>query len=254
MPEKDSIVGVIPARYGSTRFPGKPLTLIAGKPMIQHVYERASSARLLSSVIVATDDERIEKCVLGFGGRVVMTSKRNPTGTDRVAEVAAMIRAPYYINVQGDEPLINPEHIDLCARMLLDGSKMCTLVAPITTIDEILNPNVVKVVLSQSGNAIMFSRAVIPYPRDYFQNKDSSTLDTSIYLRHIGIYGYTLDTLERMRLAGTCVLEQIESLEQLRALWLGIEIRVAKVDKGSLCVDVPADVERVEKAIRIGEG
>ncbi|MGQ9602812.1 MAG: 3-deoxy-manno-octulosonate cytidylyltransferase [bacterium] len=253
MPEKDGIVGVIPARYGSTRFPGKPLVTIAGKTMIQRVYERASAARLLSSVMVATDDERIEECVLGFGGKVVMTSKRNPTGTDRVAEVAEKIVAPYYVNIQGDEPLINPEHIDLCANLLLAGSEMSTLVAPIEDEMEVFNPNVVKVVVSESGSALMFSRAAIPYPRDYFQNGDRSSFDISIYLRHIGIYGYTFDTLKRIKVAGPCFLERIESLEQLRALWLGIEIKVARVEKAGLCVDVPADVEKIERAIEIGE-
>lgn len=252
MGEQDSIIGVIPARYGSTRFPGKPLTTIAGKPMIQHVYERASKAGLLSSVVVATDDRRVEECVIDFGGKVVMTSRQNPTGTDRVAEVAALIKAPYYINIQGDEPLINPDHIDLCATMLLEGCKMCTLVAPILDESEIIDPNVVKVVVSSTGNAIMFSRAAIPYPRDYFKSGKQSRLDVSIYLRHIGIYGYTRDTLEKMRLAGPCVLEQVESLEQLRALWLGIEIRVAKVETAGLCVDVPEDVEKIEKAIKSG--
>ena len=246
MPDREAVIGVIPARYGSTRFPGKPLALIAGKPMIQHVYERACLASSLSDVVVATDDTRIAKAVGGFGGKAVMTSAGHRSGTDRVAEVAGRIEAPYYVNIQGDEPLVDPRCIDMCAGMLLAGAQMSTLAARIGTRAELFDQNVVKVVLDVTGHALYFSRAAIPFPRKYLDRGIDVDLDSSPYLRHVGVYGYSRAVLSRLAEAEPAAVESLESLEQLRALVLGIRIRVAIVESVSLCVDVPDDVAKVE--------
>ena len=246
------IIGVIPARYGSTRFPGKPLALIAGKPMVQHVYERARNARLLADVIVATDDDRIRQAVENFGGRVTMTSPAHSTGTDRVAEIAHSVEAAGYVNIQGDEPLIDPAFIDKCAG-LLDGEEMSTLVTRIETRSDLLNQNIVKVVVGSSGHAVFFSRHAVPFPRRYLDAGKDVDLEASTYLRHVGVYGYTRETLLALAEAGKCEMEDLESLEQLRALYLGIKIRVGFVGATSPCVDVPEDIEAIEKAINSGE-
>jgi 3-deoxy-manno-octulosonate cytidylyltransferase (CMP-KDO synthetase) len=253
VPERDTVIGVIPARYGSTRFPGKPLALIAGKPMIQHVYERASRAARLTQVVVATDDHRIEDAVKAFGGEAVMTSTDHRTGTDRVAEVAAGVRTAYYVNIQGDEPLIDPVHIDLVADMLLAGESMATLVTRIRQRSDLFDQNVVKVVLTDSGHAAYFSRSSIPFPGKYLDKGIDVDVDSTTYLRHIGIYSYGPQALEKLAACGMCELEQIESLEQLRAIWIGIPIKVGIVDTISPCVDVPEDIEKVETAMRTGE-
>ena len=247
------IIGVIPARYGSTRFPGKPLALIAGKPMVQHVYERAQHAQLLSGVVVATDDDRIRQAVENFGGRAEMTSRAHSTGTDRAAEIAHVMDAPLYVNIQGDEPLIDPSFIDKCANLLLDGEEMSTLVARIETRSDLLDQNVVKVVIDQNGHAVYFSRHAIPFPRKYLDRGKDVDMEESTYLRHVGVYGYTRKALLALAAAGKCEMEDLESLEQLRALHLGIKIRVGFVGAASPCVDVPEDIERIEKAINAGE-
>jgi 3-deoxy-manno-octulosonate cytidylyltransferase (CMP-KDO synthetase) len=247
------IIGVIPARYGSTRFPGKPLALIAGKPMVQHVYERARHAQLLADVIVATDDDRIRQAVDNFGGRAMMTSPAHSTGTDRVAEIARDLDAPGYVNIQGDEPLIDPAFIDKCANLIADGAEMSTLVSRIETRSDLLDQNVVKVVIDQDGYAVYFSRHAIPFPRKYLDRGKDVDLEESTYLRHVGVYGYTGDALIRMAEAGKCEPEDLESLEQLRALHLGIKIRVGFVGGASPCVDVPEDIERIEQAINAGK-
>ena len=248
-----SVLGVIPARYASRRFPGKAIAPICGKPMIQHVYERALKASMLSSVIVATDDLRIKQVVEGFGGRAVMSSPDCPTGTDRVAEVALSVNSAYFVNIQGDEPLIDPSVIDCCARMLLQGCQMCTLATPIETRSELFNQNIVKVVIDENHDALYFSRHAIPFPRYYLDRGIDVDLANRQYLKHIGIYGYTRTVLERLRQAGQCDLERIECLEQLRALHLGIKIRVGIVEADSIPVDVPADVERVERLMEVRE-
>jgi 3-deoxy-D-manno-octulosonate cytidylyltransferase len=253
VPDEKAVIGVIPARYGSTRFPGKPLALIAGKPMIQHVYERTSRARTLSEIVVATDDERILKSVEGFGGRAMMSAQDHPTGTDRVVEVAALLEAPYYVNIQGDEPLIEPDWIDMCADMLLAGAEMATLVAPIKWRMDLFDQNVVKVVTTDDGRALYFSRSPIPFPRKYLDRGMDVDLDSSRYVRHVGVYGYSRETLRRLGAAGVCEIEQMESLEQLRALWLGIEIKIGQVDRVTQCVDVPGDIARIEAALETGE-
>jgi 3-deoxy-manno-octulosonate cytidylyltransferase (CMP-KDO synthetase) len=255
VPEKGVIIGVIPARYGSTRLPGKPLIQLAGKPMIQHVYERASKASLLSRVVVATDDVRIEQAVLGFGGEAVMTSSSHRTGTDRVAEIASRIEASFYVNIQGDEPLIDPIHIDECARALLEGYEMVTLAARIRWRHELFDQNVAKVVIDRGGHALMFTRSAVPFPRIYLDRGADVDLESSLYLRQIGIYGYARRVLAELARHSDCPLEEIESLEQLRALFLGIDVKVAIVDSVSPCVDVPSDIKRVENLMSMkGDG
>jgi 3-deoxy-manno-octulosonate cytidylyltransferase (CMP-KDO synthetase) len=247
------IIGVIPARYGSTRFPGKPLALIAGRPMVQHVYERAQRARLLTDIVVATDDDRIRQAVENFGGRAVMTSQAHSTGTDRVAEIAGSTDAPLYVNIQGDEPLIDPAFIDKCAELISSGAQMSTLVSRIETRNHLLDQNVVKVVIDRSGHAIYFSRHAIPFPRKYLDAGRDVDLGASTYLRHVGVYGYTKDTLLTLAEAGRCEMEDLESLEQLRALYLGVRIRVGFVGAATPCVDVPEDIEAVERLIKAGK-
>jgi 3-deoxy-manno-octulosonate cytidylyltransferase (CMP-KDO synthetase) len=183
-----------------------------------------------------------------------MTSSEHQTGTDRLAEVAGKLEAPYYVNIQGDEPLVDAEHIDLCARLLLEGAPLSTLVARIRTRDELLDQHLARVVVSKDGHALMFSRSTIPFPRKYLDRGVDVDLDSSTYYRHIGIYGYTRSTLKKLGEAGVCELEELESLEQLRALWLGIAIKVCVVGKVGPCVDVPSDIARIEAAMGRGEG
>jgi 3-deoxy-manno-octulosonate cytidylyltransferase (CMP-KDO synthetase) len=250
VPEEHSVIGVIPARYGSTRFPGKPLALISGKPMIQHVYERTAQAQLLDEVVVATDDGRIKDAVEGFGGKAVMTSGKHPSGTDRVAEVAGRMESPYYVNVQGDEPLIDPVYVDTCARLLLEGNPMSTLAARIRWRHELFDQNIAKVVLDNRGYALYFSRSAIPFPRKYLDRGKDVDLDSSVYLRHVGVYGYAADTLRRLTTEKESGAEDLEGLEMLRALDLGMAIRVGLVDSATVHVDVPEDLAMVEKALK----
>jgi len=254
VPDEHSIIGVIPARYGSTRFPGKPLALIAGKPMIQHVYERAARAELLSRVVVATDDKRIEQAVENFGGEALMTSPDHPSGTDRVAEAARKIKAPHYINIQGDEPLIDPDYVDTCARLLLDGAEMSTLAARIKWRHELFDQHIAKVVLDREGYAIYFSRSAVPFPRKYLDRGVDVDLDSSVYLRHVGVYGFAADTLRAITSKGETELESLEGLEMLRALYHGIRIRVGLVRSTIPHVDRPEDIQEVEKALSPEEG
>lgn len=249
MPDQGQALCVIPARYGSTRFPGKPLAVIAGKPMIQRVHEMVSRASRVSRVVVATDDERIKRAVEAFGGEAVLTSPEHRSGTDRVAEVARRIDASCYINVQGDEPLIEPGLVDAVARTLEGGAAMATLAARIGTRSELFDPNVVKVVLDQAGRALYFSRHAVPFPRKYFDLGTDVDLAASFYLRHIGTYGYSRGTLLALAAAPRCEIEELESLEQLRALYLGIRIQVEVVSASSPCVDVPGDIAKVEKIL-----
>jgi 3-deoxy-D-manno-octulosonate cytidylyltransferase len=253
VPDEHSIIGVIPARYGSTRFPGKPLAPIAGKPMIQHVYERVARAELLSRVIVATDDARIKDVVERFGGVAMMTSAEHPSGTDRVAEVARELGEAYYVNIQGDEPLIAPDYVDTCARLLLDGSRMSTLATRIRWRHELFDQHVAKVVLDRNGNAIYFSRSPIPFPRKYLDRGIDVDLDSSMYLRHVGVYGFDAATLQTITSEGESELESLEGLEMLRALYQGIRIKVGLVESSIPHVDVPEDIQLVEKALEAGE-
>jgi len=241
------ILGVIPARYASTRFPGKPLALIAGRPLIQHVVERCKAARLLQEVIVATDDPRIRD-VAGKFCRVEMTSPDHPSGTDRIAEVVQGATADAAINIQGDEPLIDPSVIDAVAKALANA-EMSTAAAPIRDVSEYDNPNVVKVVVNSVDRALYFSRRTIPYVRDAASRSVTEQLAAFPFLKHLGIYGYRRDTLLRLVKFPVSPLERAEKLEQLRALEQGIEIAVVRVDYEAVGVDSPGDVARVEQLL-----
>jgi 3-deoxy-manno-octulosonate cytidylyltransferase (CMP-KDO synthetase) len=241
------IVGIIPARFASTRFPGKLLHPIAGKPLIQHVVERCQQARSLSELIVATDDERIRNVAARFC-RVEMTSPNHPSGTDRIAEVVERCACDAAVNIQGDEPLIDPAVIDQVAGALRDAP-MSTAATPLRQVAEYDNPNVVKVVVSAGGRALYFSRRTIPYLRDAASRSVTEQLAAFPFLKHLGIYGYRREALRRLVQFPVSPLEQAEKLEQLRALEHGIELAVVRVEYDSVGVDVPEDVARVEQLL-----
>lgn len=240
------IIGVIPARYGSTRFPGKPLALIAGKPLVQRVVEQCQKAKSLSEVIVATDDTRIWEVAQEFC-RVEMTAPEHPSGTDRIAEVIGNCKCDGIVNIQGDEPLIDPEVIDAVAGALA-GEEMSTAATLIREVSEWENPNVVKVVVNAAGRALYFSRRSIPFVRDAAAG--AAQLAGFPFLKHLGIYGYRRETLLRLVKFKSSPLEQAEKLEQLRALENGIQIAVVKVNYDSIGVDAPADLKRVEQILK----
>jgi 3-deoxy-manno-octulosonate cytidylyltransferase (CMP-KDO synthetase) len=235
-----NIVAVIPARIGSSRFPGKPLAPICKKPMIQHVYEKATACSLIGRVVVATDDPSVQNAVNGFGGEVVLTSRNHQTGTDRVAEVARTISADIIVNIQGDEPLLEPEAIaDAINPLLLNTTLvMATLKTELRADDDPHDPNIVKVVTDAAGNALYFSRSPIPYLRD-------SAAGVKLY-RHIGLYVFRRDFLCTFTALPQTPLERAESLEQLRVLEHGYSIYVAETRYYPLGVDIPADIGRVE--------
>jgi 3-deoxy-manno-octulosonate cytidylyltransferase (CMP-KDO synthetase) len=266
MPVK--VLGIIPARYASTRFPGKPLALIAGQPLIQYVVEQCRKAKSLAEVIVATDDSRIADAVKKFC-RVEMTRADHPSGSDRIAEVAARCACDAVVNIQGDEPLIDPKVIDAVAGAL-EQNEMSTAATRITQPAELDNPNIVKVVVSAAGRALYFSRRTIPYLREaaspvkyaspppatsknqIFHGASGSVneqLAAFAFLKHLGIYGYRRETLLRLVKFPVSPLEAAEKLEQLRALENGVQIAVVTVDYDSVGVDVPEDVKRVEKIL-----
>jgi 3-deoxy-manno-octulosonate cytidylyltransferase (CMP-KDO synthetase) len=248
--KKPSVVIVIPARYASTRLPGKILADIHGKPMIQWVYERARQAQCAHRVIIATDDERIERAVKGFGGEVVMTSPDLPSGTDRVAAVAERISGEVFVNVQGDEPLIDPRAIDAAVELVVSGRfGMATLMTPLKSEQELLDPSVVKVITDRNGRAIYFSRYPIPYTRGE-RPADASNL---LSRRHVGLYVFDRATLARFRALVPSPLEQAEMLEQLRALADGIAIGVAATDFTAVGVDTPEDLDKVRIILSGGE-
>jgi 3-deoxy-manno-octulosonate cytidylyltransferase (CMP-KDO synthetase) len=244
------VFGIIPARYGSSRFPGKPLALIAGKPLIQHVVEQCQKAKSLHEIIVATDDTSIWEVAQAFC-RVEMTGPNHPSGTDRIAEVAQNCRCDAVVNIQGDEPLIDPRVIDAVA-VALAKAEMSTAATPIETVAEWENPNVVKVVVNAAGRALYFSRRTIPYVRDAATGAEQ--LAAFPFLKHLGIYGYRRQTLLRLVKFPVSPLEKAEKLEQLRALENCIAIAVVKVSYDSVGVDVPADVKRVEQLLRKRSG
>lgn len=237
------IVGIIPARYASSRFPGKALADLCGKPMIQHVVERASRARLLHEVLVATDDRRILETVKGFGGKACLTSPDHPSGTDRIAEVVRDLACDLVVNIQGDEPLIDPQVINQAVEPLVGDDRvvMGTLGRPMGAA-EATDPGKVKVVLDREGFALYFSRASIPYLRDGAPPETDRP-----YLLHMGLYVYRRSTLLRLASLPPTPLEERERLEQLRALEHGIRIRVVVTDHESFGVDTPADLERVRR-------
>lgn len=241
------IAAIIPARYAASRFPGKPLVKIAGVPMIERVYRQTKKCQLISRVIVATDDVRIEQAVSAFGGEVVMTGDNHASGTDRLAEVAEKHpEIDIIVNVQGDEPLVDPEAIDAAVKPLLDDRsvQMSTCAWHIKDEKE-LGPTVVKVVLDRNNFALYFSRHPIPFHRNPTAFKDTN------YFGHMGLYVYTRQCLLKIASLAPTPLEQTECLEQLRALENGIKIKVVPFDTRSLAVDIPEDIEKVEKALQL---
>jgi len=240
------IIGLIPARYASTRFPGKPLALIAGKTLIQHVVEQCQKAKSLDEVVVATDDTRIWEVAQDFC-RVEMTAPEHSSGMDRIAEVVANCACDGVVNIQGDEPLMDPRVIDAVAGALA-GDEMSTAATPIEEVAEWENPNIVKVVVNAAGRALYFSRRTIPYVRDAATG--AQQLAAFPFLKHLGIYGYRRATLLRLVKCKVSPLERAEKLEQLRALENGIQITVVRVSYNSVGVDVPADLKRVEQILK----
>lgn len=254
-----SVIAVIPARYASTRFPGKPLLKSTGKFLIQHVVERACQARHVDQVIVATDDPRIADAVKSFGARAVLTSAAHQSGTDRVAEVALMPEfsdCQYFLNIQGDEPEIPPQTIDDLARLIAvpaqvsplhsnpaPAADIVTAAVAITDPATIANPNVVKVVVDSAGMALYFSRSIIPHLRAHAVARSAADDREPVYRQHLGIYAYRRAALLQMAAHPPCLLEQYEKLEQLRALFLGAKILVHDVPHAPHGIDTPADYQ-----------
>ena len=244
--------GIIPSRFGSSRFPGKPLALLAGKPLVAWVVEAVRRAKSLDDVFVATDDERIVDAVERCGGRAVMTPSELPSGTDRIACAARSFLGGEFadddilVNIQGDEPLIDPAVIDALAGRLKDDAKwdMATAVTPIKSAADFAAKTVVKVVLDRDDGALYFSRAPIPCDRDH-----EPDLSSGLFVRHLGIYAYRGAFLRRYVAEPPCALEKTEKLEQLRALWMGAKIAVVRTEDEGVGVDTPEDAERVEKLL-----
>src|SRR5271156_1550883 len=241
-----TVLAVVPARHASVRFPGKPLAQIAGKSMIQHVVERLRDAATISRIVVATDDERIKDAVASFGEEAILTRADHRTGTDRVAEVAAHVPAEIYVNVQGDEPLIDAGTVDAVVQAMLDDDsvQIATPCAAITIPNEIMDPNVVKVVRDFDGNALYFSRAPIPWVRDTGESVVAQ------HWKHLGLYAFRREALVEFPTLPPGDLERLEQLEQLRWLENGFHLRVVETDYDAVSVDVPADVARVEALLR----
>jgi len=244
---------VIPARYRSSRLPGKPLLRETGKYLIQHVYERACQAKCADQVLVATDDSRIAAAVAHFGGRVVMTHRDHPSGTDRVAAVARSLDVDVIVNLQGDEPLIDPAALDLLPEMLRRDADapMATLAVPITSLDQWRDPSCVKVVRDAHGRALYFSRSPIPFVRD---GRPDFAAEPPQFLQHLGLYAYRREFLLRLAQMPPAPLEQLEKLEQLRVLAAGHPIAVGIVRHASIGVDTRADYERFVETYRRGDG
>jgi 3-deoxy-manno-octulosonate cytidylyltransferase (CMP-KDO synthetase) len=243
--DSPKVLAVIPARHASSRFPGKPLAPIAGQPMIQHVFERVVRASLVSRVVVATEDQRIKAAVEAFGGEAILTRSDHRTGTDRVAEVAVHLPAEIYVNVQGDEPLIDPGAVDALVAAILEDDEV-QLATPCTEISqpsEIMDPNIVKVVRDFDSNALYFSRAPVPWVRDTGQTVAAR------HWKHLGLYGFRRDALLEFPTLPPGELEQLEQLEQLRWLENGFRIRVVETNYDAVSVDIPSDVARVEKLL-----
>lgn len=244
------IIGIIPARHASTRFPGKPLAYIAGKFLVQRVVEQCLKARSLSEVIVATDDQRIADIARRFC-RVEMTSSDHLSGTDRIAEVARRCDCDGVVNIQGDEPLMDPSVIDAVAGAL-EGCEMSTASTRLRDPAEYDNPNVVKVVVNSAGRALYFSRRTVPYLRDAANRSNLEQMAAFPFTKHLGIYGYQREALLRLVTFPVSPLEAAEKLEQLRALENGVAIAVVKVNYESIGVDVPEDIARVEALLAKG--
>jgi 3-deoxy-manno-octulosonate cytidylyltransferase (CMP-KDO synthetase) len=251
------ITAIIPARFASVRFAGKVLADIMGKPMVQHVYERTAKAAMVSEVIVATDDERVAAAVRTFGGRVEMTDKGHETGTDRLAEVAARLDSDIIVNVQGDEPLIEPAMIDEAIKPLVEDSSvlMGTLKSRIKTLHDFLSQNVVKVVTDRAGFALYFSRSPLPNFRDKWNDlKDEKFVSGKILCyRHVGLYVYRRDFLLQYARMSPTFLELAEKLEQLRVLENGYRIKVVETEFETIGVDTPGDLEKVVERLKAEE-
>jgi 3-deoxy-manno-octulosonate cytidylyltransferase (CMP-KDO synthetase) len=241
-----NVIGVIPARYQSSRFAGKVLADILGKPMIQHVWEQAKQALLLDDLIIACDDERVAEAARGFGAKVSLTAKGHASGTDRICEVINPIDVKIVINIQGDEPLIHPIMIDRVAQELLDERKvsMVTLMKKIENPAEVNDPNVVKVIVDRNNFAIYFSRSAIPY------HAENSEVKSVVYYKHIGLYGYTKDFLFTYKNLPVSDLEKIERLEQLRVLQEGFRIKVLETRYDTVGVDTAEDLEKVREYLK----
>lgn len=248
--EKKDVIGVIPARYSSTRFEGKVLADIGGKPMIQHVWERAKQALLLDDLIIACDDERVAAVAKEFGAKVVMTAKQHVSGTDRIAEVVNPLECKVVVNIQGDEPLLHPTMIDNVARVLLDDEtlNMATLIKRIDDPASINDPHVVKVVVDKNGYALYFSRAPIPFLAH------SSEVKNPVYYKHIGLYGYTKDFLFTFKNLKPSHLEKIEKLEQLRVLEEGYKIKVIETKYETIGVDTAEDMVKLKDYLNTQKG
>ena len=242
------ILGIIPARYASTRFPGKPLVQIDGKSMIRRVYEQALKASCLTQVVVATDDERIAQEVESFGGNYVITSSEHQSGTDRCAEVALILpEFDVIINIQGDEPYIDPAQIELLASCFENtNAQLATLVKEIHTETELFNYNIPKVVINSAGEAIYFSRQTIPFIR---KTENENWLDAHLFYKHIGIYGYTRDALSEITKLPPSSLELAESLEQLRWIQHNYHIQTKVTDIETIAIDIPEDLERIKERL-----
>ena len=241
-------LGIIPSRYGSSRFPGKPLHLLCGKPLVAWVVEAVKKAKALDDVIVATDDDRIVAAVEAHGGRAVMTPSELPSGTDRIACAAGdFADDDILVNIQGDEPLISPDLIDALVGRMKEGTKwdMATAVTPIKSLDDLNAKTVVKVVLDRDDGALYFSRAPIPCDRDHVPD-----IASGLWVRHLGIYAYRGAFLKKYISEPPCDLEKTEKLEQLRALWMGAKIAVIRTDDEGVGVDTPEDAVRIEAILR----
>jgi 3-deoxy-manno-octulosonate cytidylyltransferase (CMP-KDO synthetase) len=248
---KKTLIGIIPARYASTRFPGKPLIEIAGKTMIQRVYEQAIKSRALSMVIVATDDIRIEEAVKAFGGEVCLTSAEHPSGTDRCAEVVEKLglRCDAVINIQGDEPFIDPQQITLVAQCFDDNrTQLATLIKKIGQPEVLFNANSPKVIIDRDGFAIYFSRHPIPYIRG---SEERNWLGLHTFYQHIGIYGYRREVLREITRLQPSSLEKAESLEQLRWIENGFRIKTAVTTIDTLAIDTPDDLKRILHQLKL---
>lgn len=245
------ILGIIPARYGSSRFEGKPLALINGRMMIQRVYEQAKKADKLAEVVVATDDQRICDAVVSFGGKVVMTSSNHKSGTDRCREVVEKVGADFdaVINIQGDEPYINPLQINQIAALISDDdTQIASLCKPIRDIDELLSHNAVKVVVDKNGKALYFSRYTIPFQRN--ETDTTKWMQLRTYYKHIGIYAYKSQILKEISALPQSGLEMSEALEQLRWLENGYAVRMGVTEYESYSVDVPDDIKKIETVFK----
>ena len=243
------ILGIIPARYASTRFPAKPLADIAGQSMIERVYKQVKKSKSLAKIIVATDHIKIFDHVTSFGGSVCMTSESHASGTDRCFEVIKndVSQFDYVINIQGDEPFISPEQIDLLASLLDGKTELATLSKKIDSKEQLFSPNVVKVVSDHAGKALYFSRSAIPHIRNIAQDE---WLNQHSFYKHIGMYGYRSDILEQLTRLGVSPLEKAESLEQLRWLENGYYIRIAETELETIGVDTPDDLEKAVQFAR----